>query len=134
MSETTFFQDGNVLITNARAIFGNKTYAMSNITSVSTWQISKDEDRKVPGIVLLGGIGSVALGIFMVSEMDMKLYLIGAGLLASVLGYFWYMSIKDDYSVRINTAGAENDAIKSPDNEWIDKIVTSMNDAIIHRG
>jgi uncharacterized membrane protein YjjP (DUF1212 family) len=51
--EVIYYQDGDVTITNTRAVLGTKTYAMTNITSVSMETMPANRTRGEL-IVLLG--------------------------------------------------------------------------------
>ena len=125
--ETTFYSDERgVRITNTRAIVGATTYAMANITSVST---AVKPANRTPGIVvailgllvlvitgLLGSSGGVIFGVIF----------LGLGILVAVIA-------KATYVVRIGSASGEADAISSKDEKYIQAIVQAMNEAFIKR-
>ena len=57
--ETSILEEGNVKITNLRAIIGTKTYAMSNVTSVNMGKNKpSDTPRTIAGIGMLVAIGA----------------------------------------------------------------------------
>jgi hypothetical protein len=125
--ETVFLRQGDITISNVRAIIGNKTYAMANITSVSLHKIPA---KRKPGIlwaiigffVMIGGFagGSPGVGVL--------------GLIILALGVWVAYSKKDFYTVHIGSSSGEADALKSKDGEYIKSIVTAINEAIIKRG
>ncbi|MDQ1804416.1 DUF6232 family protein [Chryseobacterium sp. CKR4-1] len=120
-NETTFYQDSSVLVTQSRYITQSKTYAMRNISSVHIFEIEKS--RVGPVLIILFGIPFLfSTNVFWI------------GLILIVLGVFVLFSIKNEYTVRISTNSGEADSIISKNREYIQKIVTALNDAIIHRG
>jgi len=121
MSEASYYQDGTVSITNARAVLGGKTYAMANITSVSMATIPAN--RK-PGIVI-AIIGLLIAGV--TNGGIIGLLILAAGIVLAVI-------VKPSYVVRIGSASGEADGLVSPNIEYIQKIVNAVNEAIIKRG
>jgi len=126
--EVAFYSDDKgVKITNTRAIFESKTYAMNNITSVSTGYKAPSRGGAVVAVligilILLISIGAKSIGgsIF--------------GLLVIALGVWLYTSAKASYSVKIGSASGEATALESKDEKYIQSIVQAMNEAIIKRG
>jgi hypothetical protein len=117
--ETVFFEEGNVKVTNARFLTFGKTHSMNGITSVTKYQITPS--RKGPIIVAV--IGLLAF-IF-------KWYIAVIILAAAVA---WFISQKKKYSVQLSSASGDNEALTSTNEEYIDKVVAALNDAIVHRG
>jgi hypothetical protein len=149
--ETIFYQDGSVLITNARAVLGARTYAMSNITSVTPAVIPADRTFgiiiAILGFLLTGCCGLVSLGgltlLFGDSSGNTSTAIGGnifiglfvlLGLAILGLGIFFAIREKPTYFVRIGSASGESDALASKNYPYISKIVSSMNEAIVHRG
>jgi len=124
--EQRFFDDQNILVTNARLVRGSETFAMSGITSVMSF--TEIPSKKGPIIlIVIGGI------IFLASmQSSWRAAIFGAILLGA--GIWWLRSIKNVYHVRLMTASGERDALHSHDGEYISKIVGAVNQAIIHRG
>jgi len=125
--ERTYYRDSNVTVTSTRAIFGTKTYAMANVTSVT---LREDNPNKGVGCVLLviGGVISLATLLF---------YPTTAAIIACVtvvLAIAAGTSQKRTYWVRVDSASAESDALSSPNREYVEKIVKAVNQAIIDRG
>jgi hypothetical protein len=120
-AETIFYQDANVTVTQSRFIASSKTYAMRNISSVSLFKIEKSKTGPLIlmglGLLLLFGDGTRVMGVILI-----------------VVGLFWIMNIKDEYSVRISTNAGESNSLVSKDESYIQKIVNALNEAIIHRG
>ena len=126
--EVTFYADGRgVRITNTRLIIGATTYAMTNITSVSMRTIPAN---RVPGIVIaiLGLIILIGTGLLDSSVgIIIGVIVLGLGILLAVIP-------KPKYTVRIGSASGETDAISSKDREYIQSVVTAINEAFIKRG
>ncbi|MBK8257832.1 MAG: hypothetical protein IPK82_34840 [Polyangiaceae bacterium] len=123
--EIPFFTDHMVNITNARAVLAGTTYALANITSVRSWTVSKPLLPLLLGILCLVAGAAVA---FSSGGCGGAILLVGV-----VLAIFYFLS-KDKHYIRIGTAGGEVDALQSADPAYINKIVTALNNAIIHRG
>lgn len=124
MEETEFYKSGNVSITNSRFMVGSTTYAMNGVTSVKR---SQTEPSKA-GAVILGIVG--ALMIFAAATLMFK----AAGVVIIILAIFWFKSIKCEYHVFLNSASGESQALSSKDKKFIDDVINSLNEAIIHRG
>lgn len=124
--ETTFFNSGNVVVTNARFIVGAQTFAMRGITSVEG--VEQSPSYVGPAILILFGlfmalgftIGSILLGI------------LGVGTLA--LGVWLATLRKPMFSVVLRTAGGEVTAYESPNRSQISQIIEALNQAVISQG
>jgi hypothetical protein len=149
--EKVFFQDKIVLVTNSRAVLGSRTFAMSNITSVTPGVIPADRTFGIViaiiGVLVTGFCGFISLfglvWLFGASSKNMSSALGGnifiglfvlLGVLILGLGIFLAMREKPTYVVRIGSASGESNALASKDYQYIYKVVNAMNQAIIHRG
>jgi hypothetical protein len=149
--EIIFYQDKIVLITNTRAVLGSRTYAMSNVTSVTPGVIPAD---RTLGIVV-AVIGALVTGFCGLISLFGLMWLFGGssnstssairgnlfiglfvvlGLLILGLGIFLAIRKKDTYAIRIGSASGESDALASKDYQYIYEVVKAMNQAIIYRG
>lgn len=126
--ETTIYEKDNIKITNARAIFGDKTYSMSNITSVE-----KGRAAEQGGCLLIGlFIGGLLALVFGIGNQEWGWAF--AGLLFGGLGIFMMRSQKPEYLVQFGSASGEIKAYKSTDEAEIKQIVEAINTAIIQKG
>lgn len=126
--EKVIYENRDVKITTSRAIIGPKTYAMSNITSVSM----QTESIRASGAValfLLGGLVAVVYGL-----VEQDWLSAGGGLLAIILAFYMNKNQKTYYLVKIGAASGETNALKSENENLIREIVAAMNDAIVSRG
>ena len=122
MEEKVFFNARNVNVTNARFIAQGQTYAMSGITSIKSYQ--QDPSRVSPIVVfLIGGVFAIAGGVAT---------FIGLGIIA--LAIVMWASQKKTFSVLLNTASGESEALTSDDSRFISQVVEALNEAIIYRG
>lgn len=119
MEEKTFFEYDGVKVTNARFVVDHQTFAMSNITSVSTAQ--EHPSRVWPILFILAGLVTCA------TALPVGLILIGGGAI-------WLWVQKSKYHVMLKTAGGEAKALTSHQKEYIGKVVSALNNAIVHRG
>ena len=124
--EVIFYQDQSIKITNTRAIFGEKTYAMGNITSVMTGTVPAN---RVAGIAMtILGIATAICGGSARAEGAI------VGIVIIIIGFVLAGNAKTKYTVKIGSAGGETDALISKDKKYIQEIVNALNDAIIKRG
>lgn len=119
MDEKTFFEYGDVKVTNARFISGSQTYAMSNVTSVKAFE---EKPKRFWGILAL------LFGLAMASTNTV------VGLLIAGAAAFYLYRQKTVYHVMLATAGGETSALKTHQREYLDKVVAALNEAIVHRG
>lgn len=123
MEEKSFFNQGNVSVSNSRFIVDGQTYAMNGVTSVKAGK--KDPSRAGPvilGIVGLfslfnGGVGAVTVGLVMIG-----------------LAVFWWTKQKPELSVVLSSSSGEAQALSSKDPVFINGVIAALNNAIIHRG
>ncbi|ELT0934753.1 DUF6232 family protein [Enterobacter roggenkampii] len=124
MEETEFYRNGNVSITNARFIVGSTTYAMNGVTSVKRGQT--DPSKVGPIILVLIGIAMVFIAASLLTK--------AIGVVIVVVAIAWFKAIKPDYIVYLNSSSGESQALTSQDKQYIDDVINSLNNAIIHRG
>ena len=128
--EKVIYEQGNIKITNMRAIFGDKTYAISNITSV-TKKEKTNLSAFLPVAIIVVGIAFISFAFF--NEV-INWIAIGFGVLMVVGGYFVAMLLKTQYFVQIGSAAGEEQAYKSKSIVKVMDIVRAINRAIIEQG
>ena len=119
MDEKTFFEYEDVKVTNTRFITGSQTFAMSNITSVKVFE---QKPKRLLGILVV----LIGFGIAFQSPV------IGI-LIAASAGLYLYLQ-KTVFHVMLSTSGGESSALKTFQRDYLNKIVSALNDAIVHRG
>lgn len=120
-TEKVFYQDINVTVTQARFVSQSKTYAMSNISSVSIRRIARS---------IMGEIFLMLIGLALLVSDGTRII----GFLMIIIAIVLFFVRKDSYSVRINSNSGEADGFISKDKDMIHKIVDAVNEAIIYRG
>lgn len=129
MAEETIYQDSSIQVTTSRAILREKTYAMANVTSVSMYT---QPANRTAGIFITI-IGGLAFLVGMTAGPDARCAL-WFGVIMLAVGLIAAITPKASHWVRIGSASGEANALSSADPEYIRKIVTAMNDAIVRRG
>ena len=119
MAEQTFFEYEDVKVTNARFISGSQTYAMSNVTSVKAFE---QKPKRFWGIILL----IIGLGVAINSP--------GIGIVIGVGAAIYLYLQKPVYHVMLATSGGETSALTTYQKEYLQKVVSALNEAIVHRG
>lgn len=119
MEEKTFFEYEDVKVTNTRFITSGQTFAMSNITSVKAFE--KKPVRLFGIIVLLIGLGIMTTSLMV-------------GIVIAAAAAFYLYQQKTVFHVMLSTSGGESSALKTFQRDYLNKVVSALNDAIIHRG
>ena len=123
--EVGIFQDPRIVVTNKRVMLIGKTYAVANVTTVST---STQSANTAPGalIAILGAL--VTLGS-LISGRDAIAGVI-VGIILIIVGVVYIRAQKDGHTVRISASG-ETNSITSEDGEYIASVFRALNDAIV---
>ena len=126
--EKIFLDEGGIKVTNARFIVPAQTYALSGVTSVKS--LREDPSKKWPIILLVIG------AIIMLAGFENKDGMGGifVGILIIAGGAFWLYSIKPNFFVVLNSSSGEARSLESKDSGFISRVISALNDAIIHRG
>lgn len=119
MEEKTFFEYEDVKVTNARFISGSQTYAMSNVTSVKAFE---EKPKRFIGIIVL------LIGLLICSNNVI------VGLIIAAAAAFYLYKQKTIYHIMLATAGGETSALRTHQPEYLSKVVSALNEAIVHRG
>lgn len=128
--EQRIYSDNVVAVTTTRVIVGGTTYALRNITSVRMTYTPP----KVLGAILLLVFGLLLLfggfvSIHTESPAPIGVYIAGG---ASVIaGILLMVTAKASYHVNLSSAAGEVHALTSKDRAYIEKVVVSINDAIV---
>ena len=119
MDEKLFFEYEGVKVTNARFMVDGQTFAMNNITSVKT--VAKKPSRIGPILLILVGAGMA----FQAAPL---------GAIVALPGVVWLFLQKTMYHIMLHTSGGETSALKTKQSDYATKVVTALNEAIVHRG
>lgn len=131
ISEVPIYEKADVKITNLRAVFGAKTYAIANITSVEGQTI--ESNGCLLASVILMGIFFTLVGIpFILDKQSFGMFIFGVFMFA--LAYLIKKSQRPSYAVNLTTASGEIKAYTSFNQQSIQEIVNALNDAIIQKG
>jgi nicotinamide riboside transporter PnuC len=133
--EKIFLDQNGVSVSNLRMMYAGQTYAMRGITSV---KLSEEKPSMNGPIVLI-----VIASLFLIADIntvkttgDIKGMVVSLILLA--YGVFWWQTKKQtkktEYSVLLTSASGEKKTYTSNDKEFVIKIVTAINNAIVDRG
>ena len=130
--EAEIYADKNIRVTTSRIIVGNTTYALRNITSVSTTSTAPDKGRahKLLFFSALGVIGGITW--FFVGNDSKKpaviLALASVGFVAMAIN--WSIRLKPSYHLMITSSAQEADALSSYDKSYISTVTEKINEAI----
>jgi len=132
MEEITYVNEKGIVVTSSRAVFNGKTYALSNISKVSL------EKAKLPlinvlsqlvlfiGFIMCVGIGLIS-GIIWITLM---------GMMCLGIWIFTKVQFNKVFAVMLGTSGSmfDEEVFRSIDHEFMQKVVDSINKAIVNRG
>ena len=130
--ETIYYRDGSAIITNVRATVGGKTYALSDIKSVSAGK--KHPGRWVGIIVAVVGIALAAYAATLLSGGGTAKIFLAVGAVIAIAGGYLAISPRTEYFVIIASSSGEAHALTSRDKERIAKVVAIINDARAKQG
>jgi hypothetical protein len=125
MEERVFLDEGGVKVTNARVLVGSQTYAMSGVTSVK--HAMKAADRKFAILCLILAAGTL---YFKHDSSQAIFFAIGA----AVLGILMWVLIKNKHFVVLHSSSGESRAVEHTDRGFINRVIGSINEAIVSRG
>jgi hypothetical protein len=124
--EVTFYQDGEVLITDRRAQIGPTMYPLAQITAVQAAELPPQRGAEY-GVGCLG----VALAIALATVHPLVGLVVGGAVV--VLGLVLSLYAKPIRVVRLATAGGQVDAVKDKNHDRVAKIIAALQNAILHR-
>jgi hypothetical protein len=117
--EITLLEEGNVKITNRKAIVGMKSYPISDIVSAGI-----KRDATMVGCLIVALIsGGLLLVLF--SYQTIAFLLFGAAVVVALLG-------QPNYIVRIRSMTGTADILHSIDQDYLNRIVDAINRAVAY--
>ena len=127
VTEKTILKVGTVKITNLRAIFGTKSYDLSNITSASL----EEQEPNLFLPVFFAIILAVCSALVAISDLGEYSQCLQVGLYAGIAGIlFLLISRKAKYRVLIRNPLSELVVLETDNRDYAEKIVTAVNSAI----
>jgi Family of unknown function (DUF6232) len=131
--ERVFLEEASALVSISRVIISGTTYSTANITSVSK-RIRQPKSGCAVALVVLGALFMLG-GLAGFSE-DFATGMAGVVFASLILGpgILWLRSLRPTYLVIFASASGEHEALGSPDEALIDRVVAAVNQAIIARG
>lgn len=122
-NEIEFFNQNETVVTNARFIVENQTYAMNGVTSVK--QGVKPANRTT-------GIIMAIVGFILLLSLNggNKIW----GILLLGVGVWIAYSAKPTGLVLLQSSSGEVQALSSQNLNYISDVVSALNQSIIHRG
>ena len=124
MPEQIFLETASAKVTNARAVIGEKTYAMANITSVG---INRSISRLGRVLVILGGLVLLYSGIVFALMIGVL-----GGVLALV-GLLLNKNARATHVLTLYTASGEIKALASKNLDNLRQISEAITNAMIAR-
>ena len=132
MEEITYVNEKGIVVTNSRAVFNGKTYALSNISKVSLEKAKLSLIEAIAqvilfiGFIMCVGIGLIT-GIFWITLLGIM-----------CLGFWILYRVANSkiFAVLLGTSGSmfDEEVFRSNDHEFMQKVVDAINKAIVNRG
>jgi hypothetical protein len=127
LTEKTILKVGAVRITNLRAIFGTKSYELSNITSVS---LQMEEPKLFFPVFFAIAMGICSALIAISNLEDYGLWL-RIGLYLGIAAIFLFIiSRKTKYKVQIRNPVSELTVLETYDGNYAESVVKALNETI----
>ena len=128
--EVLILKEGDIKITNLRAIIGPKTYSISNIDSVRMHV--KEPKLFLPIFYMF--IAAVCSALVALSNLEDYSHYLKIGLYIGIgILLFFLLSTKTKYSVRVRSSVHEMNIWEANDRDSVERIVSAMNEAIYLR-
>jgi hypothetical protein len=118
-AETTFFQDGAVLVTNARFSVPGRVFSMSEVRRVRLERTGAN--RSWPTVLYMLGLAALLSRVY------------GLGLILFTLGALLNAVSRPKFTVVLDSASGEIPAFTSSDRDYISEIVDAVKKAIVYR-
>ncbi|MGF6994648.1 DUF6232 family protein [Paraburkholderia sp. GAS32] len=125
MEERIFLDEAGVKVTNARVLVGSQTYAMSGVTSVR--HAKKPANRTFQVLCFI-----VAAGTLYFDHQNSQAVFFAIG--AVVVGILTWVLLKDKHFVILHSSSGESRAVEHTDRGFINRVIGSINEAIVSRG
>jgi len=139
-ADPTYYSDNEgVRITQSRLIIpgrnkheGPSTFSMANITSV---KMKRNEPKRWIGILFFV-IGIIFLVIGLTTDYSeiFTTIITGLGVIFIVLGIAMIILFKPRYCLQVSSASGETEPLESRDQDYINNVITAINEALIKRG
>lgn len=126
-TETTYYTNGKVTVTNARFIVDDETHAISGITSVKLGV--KKPKRLWPLLLILAMLAVITTNGTIYSHLSIWHWAI-----VFLPGIIWLCLQRTHYTVTLASASGEQTALTSKIKPFIRDVVDAINQAIINRG
>ena len=127
LTEKTILKVGDVRITNLRAIFGAKSYELSNITSVSL-QVEEPKLFFPVFFAITMGICSALIAISNLEDYGLWLQI---GFYLGIAAIFLFIiSRKTKYKVQIRNPVSELTVLETYDGNYAESVVKALNETI----
>lgn len=128
LSEITLLKEGDVKITNLRAIVGTKSYAIKNIASVRM-QVNEPKLFLPIFFMLIAGFCSGLLALANIQDFS---HLLTTFIYLSISTFLLFIfSRKTKYSVRVKSSAGELNILQANDRKQAERIVNAMNQALV---
>lgn len=123
-TEKIFFENDDILITNARAVFGDLTFSIANIASVLIKEV--ETNWIYGGAVMLTG---VLIGLCTLHGWGMLF----VSLFSIALGFFIGDRLPHRFILTVYSSSGEQNVVSAESAETIEDIAKAINIAIIER-
>ena len=127
LTEKTIMKVGAVRITNLRAIFGAKSYELSNITSVS---LQMEEPKLFFPVFFAIAMGICSALIAISNLEDYGLWLRIGFYLGIAAIFLFIISRKTKYKVQIRNPVSELTVLETYDGNYAESVVKALNETI----
>jgi len=133
MADDVLFRERDITVTKTIVTMGDKTYSMANVTSVGTEEVEKPSIGCPVALIVVGCIiGFIAISL---NASGLTIAILGGVPLA--IGILLLMAFKGappEYAIRIASASAEQEVLRSADRAFVERVSGAIVEAIKLRG
>lgn len=144
MANDILFSDGNeIIISRGRAVFGNKMYVISSITSIELRHekiLINSEQRNIPFLAIIaGGVIGMILGLGLmwfapsmgIDTTGVVFWVVAGGIFGAAVGAKNAPTKhQDQYTIVITSTSGEIEALTTADKAQADAVVRALDQAI----
>ena len=134
IQDGVIYTDGHdVKVTPHQLIVGKTEYLLAGVTAIRL--VTLRGNKMPPILFILLGIAGIVVGWKQLlsgaisAGITLNQLAVYAGAILFILGALWFGLVHDKYAVRITTAAGEKDAVVSTKKDYINQIVSALQEA-----
>lgn len=139
-AEIEFFNDGKVIVTNARFVFNGRVYAVSKIKSLTAAyepaSVGSFNKNTILFALVLSSVTIIFLFIATFNRPSEELtgLMVCSVLVAIISAYMYTRPHVPKHQIHVHFSFLDIVSIESADQKYLENVLTALNSAIVYRG